>query len=136
MLPISAHTGYGLDKLRAALVSTLGRESGSSAGSPTIENDLTQNKGLEEKEDQTPVDKDSLAFGSGDRGSERTGVSVVEAPEGAATGTVLDYVSSAKTGKMLVSKIPWFPFSCGSCQYRLCFTHLAVTVNAPDVIPT
>lgn len=86
VLPISAHTGYGLDKLRAALVNTLGCESGSSEDDPTIK--MTQN---------TEVD------GMNDRISK--GNTVVEGPERAATGTVLDYVNSAKTGKMLVSNI-------------------------------
>lgn len=31
---------------------------------------------------------------------------MADAPEGAATATVLDYTSSAKTGKLLVSAIP------------------------------
>lgn len=92
VLPISAHTGYGLDKLRLALMSTLGCKTGSSEGDPTIKK--TPNKEAEETDDHVHVGKDAL------------GDTVVEGPARAATATVLDYVNSAKTGKMLASNIP------------------------------
>lgn len=120
VLPLSAHTGIGLDSIRTALASALGRHpSFAVEATPAGRNASPLPSGPRELEercpsgtsgaDKTPGVKVGLkAVGSEtlDATEPECGVDMAEAPEGAATATVLDYTSSAKTGKLLVSAVP------------------------------
>ena len=104
VIPLSAHTGHGLDSLRTTLAGALSHPS---TGTPYA----LGLKALEIEEgvaeavlDGSAAEVPATAGRAGEDG-EQGGVEVVmaEAPEGAATATVLDYTSSAKAGKVLVS---------------------------------
>ncbi|CAN0052680.1 unnamed protein product, partial [Ectocarpus sp. 12 AP-2014] len=123
VLPLSAHTGFGLDILRTSLADALsqtfppkecvhpmmadpegfGLQPGQSGatpdlGIPTVDPDPAPPVGSTGSEVAVAAGVHSAEGGSAG------GVEVImaEAPEGAATGTVLDYTSSAKTGKVLL----------------------------------
>ncbi|CAB1120457.1 unnamed protein product [Ectocarpus sp. CCAP 1310/34] len=123
VLPLSAHTGFGLDNLRTSLADALNQSFPQKERVYPTMADL-EGFGLQPGQSETfpdlgipGVDPDpappvrptesEVAVAAGvhsAEGGSAGGVEVVmaEAPEGAATGTVLDYTSSAKTGKMLL----------------------------------
>ena len=100
VIPLSAHTGHGLDSLRTTLAATLSQPGIGTPGvlgleAPDVVQGVLVRSGAQVR---------AVAAGAGRDGEEGdVEVVVAEAPEGAATATVLDYTSSAKTGKMLVS---------------------------------
>lgn len=118
VVPVSARTGSGLNGLRTSLAAALSQhpspsERPPSNGSPECSGSETRDQGPPALEcpagsrwasaaTDTSGNRGSTTVGSDDdiRGAE---VVVAEAPEDAATATVLDYSSSAKTGKVLVS---------------------------------
>ncbi|CAM9255833.1 unnamed protein product [Hapterophycus canaliculatus] len=122
VIPLSARTGYGLDNLRSSLAAALGhnppaserpRSSTESPGSPESEPTRKQDSAgseaptIDGKEAATARAGPGSALGpTADARAEGDGleveVVVAEAPADAATATVLDYISSAKTGKMLL----------------------------------
>lgn len=120
VLPLSAHTGIGLDNIRTALASALGRHpSFAVEAPPAARNASPLPSGPRELEERCPSgtsgadETPSVRVGLKTVGSEALdaaepdcGVAMADAPEGAATATVLDYTSSAKTGKLLVSAVP------------------------------
>lgn len=123
IVPLSAHTGQGLDSLRITLAAALSQRSTSPKHPPSVE--TPDALGLEPQQHGPPtsaseapqveeggaeavvvgpVSEVPAAVGRAEEdGEEGVEVVMAEAPEGAATATVLDYVSSAKTGKVLVS---------------------------------
>ncbi|CAM9222679.1 unnamed protein product [Ectocarpus fasciculatus] len=123
VLPLSAHTGFGLDNLRTSLADALSQtfppkegvhpttadpegfglqpcqsETAPDLGVPRVDRDPAPPVGPTGSEVAVAAGVDSA------EGGPSGGVEVVmaEAPDGAATGTVLDYTSSAKTGKVLL----------------------------------
>lgn len=119
VIPLSARTGYGLDDLRTSLAAALGHESlASGRSTPSVERPETPKSGSSRKQNHadselSKVDAMTTAAGPGSvsvstadlraEGDEpEVEVVMAEAPEHAATATVLDYRSSAKTGKVLV----------------------------------
>lgn len=135
VLPLSAHTGFGLDNLRTSLADALSQtfpamecvhpteadpegfglqpgqsETSPDFGIPRVDPDPAPPVGPAGSEVAAAAGVDRAEGGSAGEGE----VVMAGAPEGAATGTVLDYTSSAKTGKVLVSWIfvvcvSWFP---------------------------
>ena len=124
VIPVSAHTGYGLDTLRTTLAAALVQHSTPAATPPGRRSDIEASEGfgletrrLVESLPASPeVPGGEGGSEAGVAGSEGGGLHAVEdargeevevvmadSPEGAATATVLDYTSSAKTGKVLVS---------------------------------
>ncbi|CAM9105762.1 unnamed protein product [Scytosiphon promiscuus] len=122
VIPLSARTGYGLDNLRTSLAAALGHNS-TAVGNPTpgmgnpdsIEPGPSQKQPAAGYQSPTVDDREAVTPTAGTAGvSVPTGdaeargdgpeveVVMAEAPEDAATATVLDYVSSAKTGKVLL----------------------------------
>lgn len=121
VLPVSAHTGRGLNDLRISLATALSRDDPPpSERPPSVE--TPECSRLETRHHESPLrledpgvaSCDAVATGGSGNGVPTAvrigegvrGIEVVmaEAPEGAATATVLDYTSSAKTGKVLVSR--------------------------------
>ncbi|CAM9259184.1 unnamed protein product [Ectocarpus sp. 4 AP-2014] len=123
VLPLSAHTGFGLDNLRTSLADALrqtfppkdrvhptmadpegfGLQPGQSEtspdlGIPRVDPDPAPPVGPTGFEDAVTAGIHSAE----ERSAGGVEVVMAEAPEGAATGTVLDYTSSAKTGKVLL----------------------------------
>lgn len=102
ILPISAQTGRGLDDLRVALASALPRQPYPSERLSSIDP-----VGLSAYDPLGPEESAAQETGTSGIPDSEAGkairVAVAEAPEGAATASVLDYTSSAKTGKMMVS---------------------------------
>lgn len=96
--PLSAHTGHGLDSLRTTLTSALSQPSSETPDAFGLEAPEVEEGGAE-------AEVPPAVVRDGEEDGEEGGVEVVmaDAPEGAATATVLDYTSSAKTGKVLVS---------------------------------
>lgn len=123
VIPLSARTGHGLDNLRTSLAAALGcSPTASEPPTPSIEN--PESPKLEPLQEQRPADSEAqriddrevatIAAEPGvvsdpavdiraEDGTLEMEVVMAKAPEDAATATVLDYVSSAKTGKVLVS---------------------------------
>lgn len=119
VLPVSAHTGSGLGDLRASLAIALSQQPPPSEHPLSVENKECSGSETSQRKDHSPladpVDSSwaaaatdrlgtsvSMAAGSGE-GVQGFEVVEAEAPGGAAAATVLDYTSSAKTGKVLVS---------------------------------
>lgn len=130
--PISAHTGKGLDNLRSSLAAALGRRQPqpqpltlSSERHPpsTDTHKEPSDQTFQETGDHSALPGESpgtegLSSDGGvgvrsetdfsetedeEGGDASVEVCMAEAPENAATATVLDYTSSAKTGKVMVS---------------------------------
>lgn len=130
VLPLSAYTGMGLDSIRTALASALGRHPPPAvAGLPATETASPSPSVPQEIEERclsgvsgadmtsgVKVGPETVGSETLDASGPDCGVSMAEAPEGAATATVLDYTSSAKTGKLLVSAVPTVVFLC---RFRL-----------------
>ena len=115
VLPLSARTGHGLDDLRASLAAALSRTPPPSQRPLCVETLEHPRLDAAEPEKPSPLEMGDGEVGvpaalTGDEtelfetaeGVHGEEIAVMEAPEGAATATVLDYTSSAKTGKMLV----------------------------------
>lgn len=117
VLPVSAHTGSGLNDLRTSLAAALSQDRPHSTRLPSVEtpkgSEVRQHEGHPRPEDSVGSSCAAAAtdgsgksvstpvrLGEGVQGAE---VVVADAPKGAATATVLDYTSSAKAGKVLVS---------------------------------
>lgn len=115
VLTLSARTGRGLDDLRTSLVTALGQRP------PPHESRLSMDTLEQSKPDAVePENPPPLEVAKSESGApaalpgfetevsetaEGVGtdeIAIMEAPEGAATATVLDYTSSAKSGKLLV----------------------------------
>lgn len=108
VVPLSAHTGYGLDNLRASLAAALGRipppsEPLASVGPPKRSSIFDSPETADGARLGTPESR--LVVSEPAEAVDADEEVIPEAPEGAATGTVLDYTSSAKTGRLLVSAI-------------------------------
>ncbi|CAN0309544.1 unnamed protein product [Pylaiella littoralis] len=118
VLPVSAHTGSGLGDLRASLAIALSQQPSPSEHPLSVENKECSGSETSQRKDHSPladpVDSSwaaaatdrlgtsvSMAAGSGE-GVQGFEVVEAEAPGGAAAATVLDYTSSAKTGKVLL----------------------------------
>lgn len=113
VIPLSAHTGHGLDSLRTTLAAALSQHSMSSSKHPLrigtpdavgLEAPEVEEGGAEAVLAGSQAEVPAAVGRAGDDGEEPD-VEVVEAdaPQGAATATVLDYTSSAKSGRVLVS---------------------------------
>lgn len=116
VLPLSAHTGHGLDDLRTSLAAALGRRpppherplpgvgtvehSKPEALEPESPSPLEVSKSEGGTPAALPGSETDLCETASGVGADE--IAIMEAPEGAATATVLDYTSSAKTGKLLV----------------------------------
>lgn len=98
VVPISAKTGHGLDHLRQAVAASLlsgddAYENPEAGRSETVKSEVAGSS-------QPPSRSVSLTI----RSETADSAAEVKAPVGAATATVLDYVSSAKSGKVMVSE--------------------------------
>ena len=115
VLPLSARTGFGLDDLRTSLMAALGRKPPPCESPVSLETLEHPRPDALERENPSPVEVTKSEAGAlGALPGSETGLSEtaegvdtddiasIEPPEGAATATVLDYTSSAKTGKLLV----------------------------------
>ncbi len=123
VIPISAHTGYGLDSLRTTLAAALVQHPTLAPTPPERQPGVEASEGFGSEsgaaaESLSASQVPGAEGGAGDAvaGSQDDALSAVggaprgefevvmaDAPEGAAMATVLDYTSSAKTGKVLVS---------------------------------
>lgn len=96
VVPISAKTGHGLDHLRQAVAASLlsgddAYENPEAGRSETVKSEVAGSS-------QPPSRSVSLTI----RSETADSAAEVKAPVGAATATVLDYVSSAKSGKVML----------------------------------
>lgn len=114
VLPLSAHTGFGMNGLRGSLAAALGTRASHCTATPTAETTTSSVQNHLERESSETVVGPALRKSpdedeTGVKSTEYEGVDgdmdvcMAEGPPGAATATVLDYVSSAKTGKLMVS---------------------------------
>ena len=115
VLPLSARTGYGLDDLRTSLVAALDRRPPPHQSRLSMDTLERSRPHAVEPESPSPLEVAQseagaptalpgreTEFSETAEGVGTDEIAIFEAPEGAATATVLDYTSSAKTGKLLV----------------------------------